>query len=108
MDDRAGEGSGDPVDRLDRGNDELAEVVDALRAGPDDHVVGTRDIFCGIHTFDLTDGFGDSRSFPDFGLDKDVSLNFRQGDQPSVGSCWIGVQVNLPAGASQERPAARR
>ena len=40
VDDRAGDGAGDPLDQLDPAHHHLAELVHRRRLGPDDHVVG--------------------------------------------------------------------
>ena len=44
VDDGAGEGARDALDRLDPGHDQFPEVVDAVGLGADDHVVGTRHV----------------------------------------------------------------
>lgn len=44
MDHRAGERSRDALDRLDLGDDQLAESIDVCRFSFDDHVVGTGDV----------------------------------------------------------------
>src|SRR5688572_7993107 len=75
VDDRAGQRAGDAVDRLDAGNDEPAELVDALGLGPDDDVVGTGDILGLNHAGDLTDGLGDLGGLADLGLDEDVGVD---------------------------------
>src|SRR6266498_982853 len=72
VDDRAGEGAGDALDRLDPGDDELAELVDVACLGTGDHVVRAGDALGDLHALDRADGLGDRARPADLGLDEDV------------------------------------
>ena len=75
MDDRAGQRPGDPLDRLDLGGDQLAELVHILRLGADDNVVRSGDILRLRDAGDLRDLPGHVGGFADLGLDEDVCLH---------------------------------
>ncbi len=79
MDDRAGERTGDAVEVLHLRDDELAELVDVLGLGSDDHVVGTGDVLGERDAVDLGDLAGDLRGLADVGLDQDVGLDDHRG-----------------------------
>jgi hypothetical protein len=59
MDDRAGEGPGDAVDRLYPRDHQLAELVEVAGLGADDHVVGAGDSLGLLHAGDVDDLRGD-------------------------------------------------
>ena len=58
-----------------RGDDQLAQLVDRLRLGADDHVVWTRHVFRLGDPGDLADLFRHRRGLADLGLDQDVRVN---------------------------------
>ena len=58
---RARQGSGDPVDVLDPGDDELAELVDGRGLDARDDVVGAGDVLGEDDAVDAGDGLGDRR-----------------------------------------------
>src|SRR5215472_3091160 len=72
--DRAGQRAGDPGHRLDLGDHETAEIVDVLRLGTDDHVVGAGHVLRLGDAGYLGDMNRDLRGFPDLGLNEDVRL----------------------------------
>src|SRR3569833_624421 len=73
--DGTGQRPRDPLDRLDLGDDELAELVDVVRLGADDHVVGSGDVFGQGHTLNAGDLTSHVGSLADLGLDEDVGLH---------------------------------
>jgi hypothetical protein len=75
MDYWAGKSARDALDRLDPGDDELAEIVDVRGTGPDDNVVWPGDVFGRVYAFDITNLFGYLGGFAYLGLDQDISLH---------------------------------
>src|SRR4051794_35422070 len=75
MHDRAGQGAGDAVHSLDLRDDQLAELVDALRLGAHDDVIGSRDVLCEGDPRDRGDLAGHARGLAHLGLDQDVRLH---------------------------------
>lgn len=75
MHDGAGERSGDAGYTLDLGDDEAAKVVHVVGLGPDDHVIGSRDVVGLGHAGDLADAEGHVGCLPDLGLDENVCLH---------------------------------
>ena len=71
MDDGARERPRDPLDTLDLGDDELAQLVDVLRFRAHDHVVGARHVLGLGDTGDVADLLGDLGGLADLGLDQD-------------------------------------
>ena len=65
----------DARDPLDLGHDELAQIIDVVGLGPDDHVVGTCDVVRLGYAGDLRDLHGNVGGLADLSLDEDVSLN---------------------------------
>jgi hypothetical protein len=61
------------------GDDELAELVDVLGLGTEDHVVGTGDVLGERDAVDLGDLAGDHGGLDDVGLDQDVGLDDHRG-----------------------------
>src|SRR5215211_6071097 len=73
----AGEGPGDAVDRLDARHYQLAELVDVVGLGPDDHVVGAGDRLGLLDAGDVEGVLGDLGRLADLGLDQDVRRHHR-------------------------------
>src|SRR5205823_14729621 len=57
---------------LDPAHDHLAEIVERVGFGSDDHVIGPGHIFGRNDALDARDLGRDLRGLPDFGLDEDV------------------------------------
>ena len=55
LNDGAGERASYPVDRLDLGDDQFAELVHVGGRRPDDYVVRTGDVVGGLYAVDVTD-----------------------------------------------------
>jgi hypothetical protein len=79
VDERARQGAGDAVEVLDLRHHELAQLVDVLGLGADDHVVGTGDVLSKRDATDLGDGLGHLGGLADVGLDQDVGLDDHRG-----------------------------
>ena len=75
VDDRAGQRAGDALHHLDPGDDHLAELIDAVGLGVDDHVVGAGHIVGALDAVDLADLGGHLGGFADLGLDEHVRLD---------------------------------
>jgi hypothetical protein len=75
MDYGAGKSASDALDRLDPGDDELAEIVDIRSAGSNDDVIWPGDIFGRVDAFDIANLFGDLGGLADLGLNQDISLH---------------------------------
>jgi thiamine-monophosphate kinase len=75
MHDRAGERPGDAGHALDLGDDQATEVIDVVRLGAHDHVVGPGHVVGLSHAADLRDGECYLGCLPDLGLDENVSLH---------------------------------
>lgn len=94
-----GEGSGDPVDGLNAGNDELAQRVDVVTTGPDDHVIGTGDIVRAIYSGNIANFLCNDGCLSDLRLDQDIRLD--QIEPP------IALWVSDTSGGCPERARAR-
>src|SRR5262249_41687738 len=75
VDDGAGERSGDARHALDLRDDEPAEVIDVVRLGADDDVVGPGYVVSLVHAGDKPDRPRHVGCFPDLSLDEYVSLD---------------------------------
>src|SRR5260370_34580669 len=73
--DRAGQRPRDPGNPLDLGDDKLAEIIDVVRLGPDDHVVGTGDVVRLVYAADMPDVHGNVGGLTNLCLNEDISLN---------------------------------
>ena len=79
VDDRTGQRPGDPVDALHPGDHELAQLVDALRLGTHDDVIGSRDVLGHRDALDERDLACDVGGLADLGLNEDVRLHHHGG-----------------------------
>lgn len=75
MDHRTGEGSGDPINRLNLGYDEFAQRVNVFAACFDNDVIGAGDIVGSLDTVDLSHFFCNNGGLADLRLDQDISLD---------------------------------
>lgn len=75
MDDRAGEGSGDAVDRLDSYDYKASQLVDIAGFCPDDHIVWSCHIVGGRDAVDSADVIRHPLCLAHFGLYEHVCLN---------------------------------
>src|SRR5260221_12037730 len=93
--DRAGQRPRDPGNPLDLGDDKLAEIIDVVRLGPDDHVVGTGDVVRLGYAPDLPDVHGDVGGLTNLCLNEDISLNHavlpgaKCGGHATLGTRWL-------------------
>src|SRR5438132_409362 len=85
----AGERPGDPGHGLDVRRDQPAQLVDVLRLGAHDDVVGAGDVLRLGDPADLSDERGHIGGLADFGLDEDVSLHH----EVLPGHCGTGAPV---------------
>src|SRR3954463_519393 len=104
VDDLAGERACDAVERLDAGNDKLAQGVDVVRLGDDDDVVRTGDRVRRGDPVDVRDRLGDLRRLADLGLDQDVRRDSHEGP-PRV----VSFRAAAPprSGRMLQRPSSR-
>src|SRR5208282_1652119 len=102
MPDRASQRSGDPGDALNLGDNELAEIVNVVCLGPDDHVIGTCNVIRLCHAIDLTDVRGDVGRLADLCLDEDISLNHAV--LPGTPNVWLRYPT-YPSGGRRLCPA---
>ena len=96
VDHRTGQCPGDAVDVLYLGHDELAELVDVVGFGADDHVVGAGDILRRGDAGDARRSRRDRGRLADLGLDEDVCVDHGAPLRldRSVG---VGTSQNVPA-----------
>jgi thiamine-monophosphate kinase len=96
MHNRARERPGDARHALDLGDDEAAKVVHVVRLGPDDDVIGARDVIGLGDASDLCDSECYVGCLPDLGLDENVRLHH-------VALHGRGCHGNATVGAPSEK-----
>lgn len=75
MDDGACQRPSDPRDRLDLGDDELAQLIDGASFRADYHVIRAGYVLGERHTRDLADCVHDGGGLSNLGLNQYVGLN---------------------------------
>lgn len=75
VDDGTRQGAGDPLRELDSGDHHPAQVVDAVRLGLDDHVIGPSDVQGGDDPIEPGDLGGHLGRLADLGLDEHLCLD---------------------------------